>query len=124
MAGLRVYYNSRCPVCDAGIAGQRAKMLARAPAEAVDWRDINQEPEALQWCGAQVNDVRRKLYVIDEDGGVHVGADAFVLLAKRTPGQRWLGHVFGLPVLVSLARIAYNGFAALLYGWNRRNGRW
>ena len=120
MAALRVYYNSRCPVCDAGIRGQRAKMATTE----VQWRDINAEPAALAWCGADVNDVRRKLYVIDEAGGVHIGADAFVLLARRTPGQRWLGRLFGLPVLVSLARIAYNGFAALLYGWNRRHGRW
>jgi predicted DCC family thiol-disulfide oxidoreductase YuxK len=124
MAKLRVYYNSRCPVCDAGIAGQRRRMSAAGVGGAVEWRDINDEPDALAWCGAELNDVRRKLYVIDEAGGVHIGAAAAVALWQATPGQRWLARLVSVPGLAQLARVGYDGFAALLYNWNRRKGRW
>jgi len=120
---MRVYYNSRCPVCDAGVRGQRRRMEA-AGAEAVDWRDINAEPDALAACGASLDDVRRKLYAIDEDGRVHIGADAFIALWRATPGQRWLGGLVGAPIVRTLAHALYDWFADRLYAWNRRKGRW
>lgn len=90
----------------------------------IEWCDINREPDSLRWCGADINDVRRKLYVIDATGRVHVGVAAFVALWRRTPSQRWLARVASLPGVAALARLSYDGFAALLYAWNRRNGRW
>ena len=49
-SGPKVYYNSRCPVCRAGIESQRRRMAAAgAP---VEWCDINEHPEALAEIGA------------------------------------------------------------------------
>jgi predicted DCC family thiol-disulfide oxidoreductase YuxK len=124
MTKLRVYYNSRCPVCDAGIRGQRRRMDSAGAASAVEWRDINAEPDALRFCGAGINDVRRKLYVLDDAGNIHIGAAAFAALWRATPGQRWLGRLLALPLVATLARWSYDVFAALLYAWNRRQGRW
>jgi predicted DCC family thiol-disulfide oxidoreductase YuxK len=124
MTGLRVYYNSRCPVCDAGIRSQRRRMQAAGAGTAAEWRDINDEPDALRFCGAGIDDVRRKLYVLDADGNVHIGAAAFTALWRTTPGQRWLARLLSLPPLAAFARWSYDGFAALLYAWNRRQGRW
>jgi predicted DCC family thiol-disulfide oxidoreductase YuxK len=124
MTRLRVYYNSRCPVCNAGVTSQRRRMSAAGAGGGIEWRDINDEPAALAWCGADIDDVRRKLYVVDEAGGVHIGAAAFAALWRATPGQRWLARLVTLPGLAGLARAGYDGFAALLYGWNRRKGRW
>jgi predicted DCC family thiol-disulfide oxidoreductase YuxK len=124
MTKLRVYYNSRCPVCDAGIRWQRRKMTSAGAGNAADWRDINDDPNALRFCGAEVNDVRRKLYVLDDAGNVHIGAAAFAALWRATPGQRWLGRLLSLPPLAAAARWSYDAFAALLYAWNRRQGRW
>lgn len=121
---LLVYYNSRCPVCDTGIKYQRRRMGQTGSATDVEWCDINGEPEALRWCGADVNDVRRKLYVVDATGQVHIGIAAFVALWRRTPGQRWLARLVSFPGLAALARWSYDGFAAWLYAWNRRKGRW
>jgi predicted DCC family thiol-disulfide oxidoreductase YuxK len=124
MTKLRVYYNSRCPVCDAGIHWQRRRMTAAGAGNTADWRDINGDPNALRFCGAELNDVRRKLYVLDDAGNVHIGAAAFAALWRATPGQRWLGRLLLLPPLAAVARWGYDAFAALLYAWNRRQGRW
>ena len=44
---LTVYYNTRCPVCDAGIDWQRNKLLALVRSGLVEFRDINEQPDAL-----------------------------------------------------------------------------
>lgn len=120
---MRVYYNSRCPVCDAGVRSQRRRM-ERAGASPVEWRDINDEPDALAACGASIDDVRRKLYLVDDAGAVHVGTEAFAALWRATPGQRWLGRAITLPILGAVAHALYDWFADRLYAWNRRKGRW
>lgn len=128
MSKRRVYFNSACPVCNAGITSQRARMQACAADDAgagdVEWIDINDDPDALAARGVSLDDVRLKLYVEDASGELQVGADAFAELWRATPGQRWLGRLVALPVLNTLARWAYNAFAAQLYRWNRRHGRW
>jgi predicted DCC family thiol-disulfide oxidoreductase YuxK len=120
----RVYFNSACPVCRAGIATQRERMNATGTGCEIEWRDINEEPEALVQHGITLDDVRRKLYVEDEHGSLRVGADAFTALWQETPGWRWLGRLLSVPGMSMLARWGYDRFADRLYAWNRRKGRW
>jgi predicted DCC family thiol-disulfide oxidoreductase YuxK len=120
----RVYFNSACPVCRAGIAVQRERMNAAGTGCEIEWRDITKEPDALIQRGITVDDVRRKLYVEDEQGDLRVGAEAFAALWRETPGWRWLGRLLSVPGMSVLARWAYNRFADRLYAWNRRKGRW
>ena len=122
MEKLKVYYNSACPVCDAGIRGQKRRM-AGCPVD-VDWIDIHSRPDALNEIGASREFVRERLHVVDEKGELRVGAEAFRALWANTVGQRSLARVAGLPLVNWLANGAYNAFAALLYAWNRLNRRW
>jgi predicted DCC family thiol-disulfide oxidoreductase YuxK len=41
---LVVWYNTRCPVCDAGIDRQRNKLIAAVQAGRISFRDINESP--------------------------------------------------------------------------------
>ena len=97
--------------------------MERAGAE-VEWCDINQHPEALVEIGAAMETVREKLYVREGDGRLAIGADAFTALARATPGQRWLARLAALPLVRPPLHWAYDAFAARLYRWNRRRGRW
>ncbi len=121
---LVVWYNTRCPVCDAGINRQRNKLLAAVQAGTIEFRDINLEPEALAGYGASLADVRRRLHATDEAGRLLVGADVAIAVWRLTPGEGWLAALFGNPVVRPLTRFAYDRFADLLYAWNRRKGRW
>jgi predicted DCC family thiol-disulfide oxidoreductase YuxK len=121
---LVVWYNTRCPVCDAGINRQRNRLIAAVQAGAIEFRDINLEPEALAGYGASLADVRRRLHATDEAGRLLVGADVAIAVWRLTPGERWLAALFGNPVVRPLTRFAYDRFADLLYAWNRRKGRW
>jgi predicted DCC family thiol-disulfide oxidoreductase YuxK len=121
---LIVYYNTRCPVCNAGIDRQRNKLLALVDAGIIAFRDINWESGVLADYGVDVDDVRRRLHAVDADGRLIVGADVAIAIWKMTPGEGWLATLFGNPVALPVTRFAYDRFADILFAWNKRKGHW
>ena len=121
---LTVWYNTRCPVCDAGIDWQRNKLLAAVRTGRIEFRDINEQPEALAAYGASLDDVRRRLHATDEAGRLIVGADVAIATWRITPGEGWLASLLGNRLMLPLTRFGYDRFADVLFAWNRRKGRW
>ena len=121
---LTVWYNTKCPVCNAGIDWQRSRLVRAARAGVIEFRDINLEPDALARFGATLADVRRRLHGVDADGRLHVGADCAIAIWRATPGDGWLARLVGLPGIHQISRFGYDRFADLLYAWNRRKGHW
>lgn len=121
---LTVWYNTRCPVCDAGIDWQRYKLVAAVRAGTVEFKDINEQPDVLARYGATVDDVRRRLHATDEVGRLVVGADVAVALWHLTPGEGWLARLFGNRLVLPITRFAYDRFADLLFAWNKWRGHW
>ncbi len=119
----KVYYNSACPVCNAGIKDQRRRMEACGIKD-IEWVDVHTNPEAVSEVCASLEQVRERLHIKDSDGQINVGADAFTCLWSQTRGQHRLAKLLRLPVLKQLTHSAYNLFARLLYRWNRTKGRW
>jgi predicted DCC family thiol-disulfide oxidoreductase YuxK len=123
-AHLTVWYNTRCPVCNGGIDWQRNKLLAAVRAGTVEFKDINEQPDALARYGATLDDIRRRLHATDEVGRLIVGADVAVALWRLTPGEGWLAALLGNRVTLPVTRFFYDRFADGLFAWNRRKGRW
>jgi predicted DCC family thiol-disulfide oxidoreductase YuxK len=121
---LTVYYNTRCPVCDAGIDWQKNRLLQAVRAGSVVFEDINLQPEVLARFNASLDDIRRRLHAVDGDGRLLVGADVAIALWRVTPGQGWLASLLGNPVVRPITRFGYDRFADGLYAWNRRRGHW
>mgnify|MGYP000162018591 CR=1 FL=1 len=121
---LTIWYNTSCPVCDAGIDWQHNKLLAAVRAGTIDFKDINEQPDALARYGATLDDIRRRLHATDEAGRLIVGADVAVALWQLTSGQGWLAALFGSRVTLPFTRFFYDRFADVLFAWNRRKGRW
>ena len=119
----KVYYNSACPICNAGITDQRKRMEA-CGLNNIKWIDVHINPEALTKIDVSLNQVREKLYVENTNGRLNVGLDAFICLWSQTRGQRWLAKLFQLPILNQFSRWAYNCFAKLLYRWNCSKKHW
>ena len=122
----KLYYNSACPVCRAGIEQQRAKMdgVLDEGSNAIAWCDIAATPDAAEEIDRSVDQIRHSLHMVDADGRLLVGADVAIAIWLMTPGRRWLGRLVGLPGLRQLARWGYNRFADRLFAWNKRQGRW
>src|ERR1700682_769724 len=93
---LTVWYNTKCPVCNAGIDWQHNRLVRAARAGAIEFRDINLEPDALSRFGAGIEDVRRRLHAVDADGRLHVGADCAIAIWRARPGDGWLARLAGL----------------------------
>ena len=123
MDKIKVYYNSACPVCRAGIRNQQCRMAAQGVAD-VEWLDVHSDPDLVKEVAGDLKAVRERLHVKTADGSIRVGADAFTALFARTRGQKWLAKFLALPVIHELAEHSYNGFARTLYRWNRAKGRW
>jgi len=121
---LTVWYNTRCPVCNAGIDRQRNKLIAAVQSGTIAFRDINLEPDALARYGASLEDVRRRLHATDAAGRLLVGADVAIAVWRLTPGEGWLATLTGNRLARPVTRFVYDRFADLLYAWNRRKGRW
>ena len=122
MSKTKVYYNSACLVCNAGIKHQQRK-LSDCEAQ-IEWIDVHSDNAAVHDVKSDLESVRERLHVVDETGTIHVGSEAFAELWSKTPGQNGLARAARLPILRSGFRWLYNGFAALLYRWNRVNNRW
>ena len=121
---LVVWYNTRCPVCAAGINRQCNRLFAAAQRGTIAFRDINLEPDALATYGVSLEDIRRRLHATDGSGHLLIGADVAIAVWRLTPGERWLATLAGNRVVRPITRVVYDRFADLLYAWNRRKGRW
>ncbi len=121
---LTVWYNTKCPVCNGGINWQKDRLARAARAGAIDFHDINLEPEALARFGVGIEEVRRRLHGIDADGKLYVGVACAVEIWRRTPGDGWLARLLGLPAIRQMAGFGYDRFADLLYRWNCWKGHW
>jgi predicted DCC family thiol-disulfide oxidoreductase YuxK len=121
---LTVWYNTKCPVCNAGIEWQHSRLVRAPRAGGIAFRDINLDPDALSRFGASVEDVRRRLHAVDAEGRLHVGADCAIAIWLATPGHVWFGQALALPVIHQITRFGYDRFADLLYAWNRWKRHW
>ena len=121
---LTVWYNTKCPVCDAGINRQRRRLIEAVKAGAIEFRDINLEPAALADHGVRLEDIRRRLHATEASGRLLVGADVAVAVWRLTPGEAWLAALLGNRLVLPLSRFAYDRFADLLHAWNTWRGRW
>lgn len=119
----KVYYNSACPVCNAGIKDQRQRM-EKCGVKDIEWVDVHHNPDAVSEVDSSLEQVRERLYVRNDKGELNTGVDAFIHLWRQTPDQRWLAKLFGCAMIRPLARLIYNGFARLLYCWNRALKHW
>jgi predicted DCC family thiol-disulfide oxidoreductase YuxK len=117
---VKVYYNSACPVCKAGIASQMQK---GASCE-IQWADVHKNNELASEVHGELEFVRERLHVVDENEKLHVGFDAFVAIWRNSPTERWKARILGLPLIKQLCSVAYNLFAAALYKWNRSKHHW
>ena len=115
-----VFYNSACPVCDAGVCAMRDRL----PGGSVEWVDVHRHPEALLPLGLDLETVRERLHMVGADGQMQVGSDVLASAWARVPRWGWLAAPLRWPWSRPLGRHLYNTFARHLYRWNRSHGHW
>ena len=109
-------------MCDAGIKYQRQKL--DDVKDELEWIDVHQTNEAVAEINSDLEFVRERLHVVDEDGTLHVGADAVAVIWGKTQHQKVLSKLIRTPGIRTLSRWLYNAFAKCLYWRNRKQLRW
>lgn len=80
---IKVYYNSACPVCKAGIANQKVRMQG-CP---VEWNDVHSDDNLIREIDSDLEFVRERLHVVDESGALQIGFDAFLAIWRNSPTE-------------------------------------
>ena len=119
MSEMTVIYNADCPICSREIAVYRREAEdARLPIGFTALTDAD-----LARVGLTPDAAARRFHVV-QNGALHGGLDAFLILWRALPRWRWLARLLALPVLRPLAAAAYDHLAApLLYALHRRRQR-
>lgn len=119
---LTTFYNGACPICGAEI--RHYKRISREQDLGLIWCDISRDRFILSRLGLEHDDVKRRLHVIDGDGRIHVGVDAFVALWSAMPRYNWLARLLRRPTIYRAAAWLYDRvLAPLLLAWNKRRER-
>lgn len=119
-AKIRVLYNSACPVCNAGITAQKRKSTVCA----VVWEDVHLDNDRAKVMNLDLEFVRERLHLVDADGKLRVGYEAFIAIWENSPDEQWKARVSKTPGLRWCLNKAYNGFARCLYLCNRALKHW
>jgi predicted DCC family thiol-disulfide oxidoreductase YuxK len=117
---LTTFYNGACPICRREMEHYR-RLDAEEGDGALGWCDVAQAPDALAAFGIGAEAAKRRLHVVDGDGRLHAGIDAFILLWEQMPRYRGLARLARLPVVHGIAAWGYEHVvAAAFYRWARR----
>ena len=104
---ITIYFDGKCGLCSREITYYKRI----APEGLFHWSDIAHDPSVLQPLNISQADALRRLHGVDEEGRLHVGVDAFVLIWRKLSYWRALGFIVSLPLIRQIAGWAYNTFA-------------
>ncbi|MEO6688107.1 MAG: DCC1-like thiol-disulfide oxidoreductase family protein [Dokdonella sp.] len=119
MGAITVYYDGLCPVCGREVALYRRLV---APGTVV-WRNLAGDPQALHYESFGLAAALTLLHVRDQNGALHIGLPAHLVLWERLPLLRWLAR--GLRHSTQARRMferVYLNFTAVRPGLRRREG--
>lgn len=105
---ITVFYDGKCGLCSKEINHYRKI----APNGTFDWQDITEYADDLKKEGISLSAGLKFLHAKDEEGLVHVGVDAFILIWKQLKRWRVLAVFIGLPIIRQIVNILYRYFAS------------
>ena len=118
---ITTLYNGGCPVCSMEI--NHYQRLCDRDGIALGWVDIARDEATLARLGLTREEAERRLHVIDGEGRLLAGVDAFQALWRRMPRYRWLATLVDQPVVRPVAILVYDRVLApglVLYNRIRR----
>ena len=104
---ITVFFDGKCGLCSREIRHYQKI----APVGRFCWSDIASDPSPLESVNVTQVAALERLHAQSEDGAIHVGVDAFLIIWAALPRWRLLGRIIGLPGCYQLAGKLYNKFA-------------
>ena len=104
---ITVFYDGICGLCSKEINHYRSI----APEGLFNWQDITTSSEQLNKRGVSLAQGLKRLHATDDNGKIHIGADAFILIWRQLPRWKWLATIVALPGIRQFAHWIYAIFA-------------
>lgn len=104
---ITVFYDGKCGLCSKEINHYKAI----APDGIFIWEDITQSTTALKREGISLSDGLRLLHAKDQNGQMHIGLDAFILIWGQLKRWKILSKLASLPIIYQILTFAYKAFA-------------
>lgn len=104
---ITVFYDGKCGLCAREINYYRKI----APKGIFDWQDITQFADGLKKEGISLSQGLKLLHAKDDNGQLHVGVDAFILIWRQLKRWRILAVIVALPIIRQTANFTYRAFA-------------
>jgi predicted DCC family thiol-disulfide oxidoreductase YuxK len=103
---LTVFFDGSCPMCRAEIGVYRNCQGA----EQIAFVDVAAQANGQVAPGLDQASAKARFHVMQADGALASGAAGFAQLWLKLPGWRWLGRFVSLPIVGSVAELAYRMF--------------
>jgi predicted DCC family thiol-disulfide oxidoreductase YuxK len=117
-AGLTVYYDGACPLCQREIRAYKAM----PGAEQMQWQDVAEGPEQIA-PDLQRGEALARMHVRKADGTLVSGAEAFAMMWQVFPKTRWLGKLAATRPSLWILEPAYRGFLWLRPLWRKQGSK-
>ncbi len=111
-----VFFDGQCGLCSKEIRFFK-KLDAK---KRIEWVDVNEDVELLHALGITYEQAMRKMHVLDNQGILRRGADAFLALWSELPYFKAITSLIHFSRTSYLLDRAYNGFADWRY--RKRSG--
>ncbi len=105
---ITVFYDGKCGLCRREIE----HYIKIAPVDVFHWVDVTIDQSTIKALNIAYADALRQLHVQDEQGNMHIGVDAFIVIWKHIPRWRILSKIASLPIIRPIANKAYKAFAS------------
>ena len=104
---ITVYYDGLCGLCSKEINHYRRI----APAGHFEWADIASDESRCSELGVSQSRALEVIHVRDDNGAIHTGLAAFVVMWWALPRWRWLAVIANTPGIHWLGERIYARFA-------------
>ena len=104
---VTIYFDGKCGLCSREITYYQ-KIV---PDGVFEWADIAHDPGPLIALDIEQADALRRLHGVDDEGRLHIGVDAFLLIWRELSYWHYLGLIVGLPGVRQITGFLYNRFA-------------
>jgi len=104
---ITVFYDGKCGLCSKEIDHYKSI----APDGIFIWEDITQSTTALNKEGINLADGLKLLHAKNNNGKMHIGLDAFILIWGQLKRWKILSSLDSLPIVYQLTTLAYKAFA-------------
>lgn len=104
---ITVFYDGKCGICSKEIDYYRKL----SPDGIFMWQDVNQAAKDLKQEGINLTEGLKFLHAKDNNGKLHVGINAFILIWQQLGYWRILAKLISYPILRQVTDNLYRVFA-------------